>query len=282
MYICYGVDANGDGKLEASEFGTNFSNNKNGQQNYDVKVVSTATYNYAKSFLAKLANTPYAPTADNWLFAFLTNAGLAGAQNLPGTLTTSAPGYNSHVGANFNPNQQSAPINVATFGVGSQVELAVASDATMDQTLNQIVQAEFEQQSEQESILSQLTGENEWQSLSVTVAAPSSFAFLKSDPDLYLAMKDVDSFSTITINFQAERIGDYLKIAPQVSAQIGKLYDFNYSDSSELGGLVQLGALVEAGYPTAGAAGHIFQVYINFIYDYPVILSYDIVGLPQE
>ena len=153
---------------------------------------------------------------------------------------------------------QTAPINLASFAVGSGVSTEIYSSHAFRLWVMKAIIAQSG------SIVPQLTSSWQWKDFNLPASAggiyfPGGNFIVPGVPD-DLNVSIGHATISLNISLKAEIAGGYLRVIPTVTGQVTDLYDFLYSGL----GPSPYAAEVEAGYVGgAGSPGHVFKEEIN-------------------
>jgi hypothetical protein len=247
-YVGYGLDANGDGQLQASEILD--------WAPYQMKVVDQTTRDGAISRLTvdeglAIAGVLYVNefVASNWLYAFLHDVGLEDAINVEGSISTADTNLSHHVGAIFHG--QTGPVNLAEFGPTSLVADEILNSAELKQTVSALIKPDLQ------TILVQGTDINGHFIPPYVKTVSNQTIVFNDNVDLARSIHGAN-IDSLTISDVITSDGSIE--SARVSGIISDTYDFDYDD----GGIARLGAIVQAGYNQQGDAGHVFKEKIAF------------------
>jgi hypothetical protein len=264
--VVYGLDTHATGTFNGDEV--------LGWSDQPLRIVTSAARSKARADLDAVrvawSAAPY-PHSANFMWAFLNDLGLAEAANE--TVQFSAvgdKGLDHFVGIAFN-NAGSGPINQATFSTGSSTlptdvaesSLIRAKITAFLQTVKASIEADF---------------------ATYPVGSSRNYSWDESDQAFYnrfhggiafdglddlnfsIGSADLDGMQLqLTVNKEDDGHGGTSLYADslQISGNLRDLYDFNF-DATGLGSdLVQVAAVLQAGYRTPGMGGHVFLVKVD-------------------
>ena len=263
MKILWGVDSAPDGKFDGS--------NALGQDSHIFKVVDAKDYDSAKSTLEKLQHTWSNTGLDfsaNFLYCFLNDLPLNGAQSSLVNIRPNAFGLTHNVGAIFDA-ALDGPVRRNEFAGTSDLSQKITDSVAMVSLVRALLEL-------QDIDLIKALGS--WDPSSgpspthyftfETPASLSSLSFGVEDPDLLFTIGKMTLNNPATpahtpLKFGAtayysiEDGARYLNIKDiNVTGTGYDLYDFDYSSSIPF---VSSAATVQAGFDTLGGSGHIYD-----------------------
>lgn len=274
VFINDGPPANQIGLAKEIEIVAGFDNDNDGQLQeheiaatnpHKIRYVDEGSYSEALQDLAIIYNTTWAPFphAPNFLYAFANNLGLSGATNSPSTVQSSDPRLSHHVGANF---AVSGNVNKAVFSPSGPSLLPgkIVASPEVDALLNTTID-----HNRDELIASApppgydlLAGPFNVVNADDTPATAINFA---GSTDLHYALgnaglQDMTAVFRIHTRLRDDGTKELIVENATVTGKLVDLYDFQYASEDALAGPA---AAAQAGYPTLGNGGHIYEIEVN-------------------
>lgn len=254
MRFCWGTDSNRDGILGISEIVA--------WDPHPFKVVSQSDYDAA---VASLENTRWwearlqLDVAANLLHAFLVDQGAAGATNVSDTVLTTEPSFAHHVGARFGGiTGQSGPINRAVFGSTSTIAQKMLNSAAMMKLMTEEIDTLAP------TILADFRSPAMMAKPYTVARSRQSIGFnILEDTDLKLAVGGggLENYSAV-FNVIRDSVLGIKVVDVAVTGTLTDLYDFDMEQSIPIPKFSKdlfQGAMIQAGFGTLGAAGHLFK-----------------------
>lgn len=253
LEIEMGFDNNSDGRLQPGElaFVDPMQFKDVSQSQYDAAVGRTEDF-YSTVY------HPY-PHAANFLYAFVKDQGLDGANNVNTTVASSDNRLDHHDGANFTV---SGNANKAIFNAGNPATTLPQDIADSDPVAQLIENTAYAHKGELLSLAPPVG-----QSLSVgsyNLVNPLGNRIDFISGDLHFAIGNASIAGQVDFQIETVSNGDgtnsLLVVNATLVGQLTDLYDFRYGGSDSL---ATPAAAVEAGYPSLGSSGHIYEVEVN-------------------
>ncbi len=263
--IEFGFDYNGDGKLQGEEVAA--------KDPHQFKIVDQYQYDQAVSALGRTytgGSLVGCPHAANFVYCFVTNQGLSGATNVSTTIASSDVRLDHHVGANFVNVQGNAKKAVFASNSTSALPQDIVASPQMDALIWNTFDANYE---DLRAHAPAVGADSDWVGgytlLESDGKAANSINFTGLS-DLHYALGHA-GLSGMTVYFKMHRelhhvVGpedDYsdLQLTQiKVVGTLSDIIDYRYGGSDAF---ATPAAAVQAGYPTLGNAGHIYEVEVN-------------------